>query len=259
MEPVSSKNSFLVPIAIIVAGAMVAGAVYFGGVRDGANKLVDTQPNSKVEVAPVGPEDHILGNPSAQVTVIEYSDLECPFCKVFHNTMHQIVSEYSSKVSWVFRQFPIEQLHPKALKESEATECAFDQGGNTMFWKYLDQVFAITNSNNSLDLAELPKIAGSLGLDVTAFNTCLNSGKYTEQISKAVDDAVIAGARGTPYSVIVVKKSLTEADKTDLAKVATSRGYSADTITTSDDKKNIFVGGALPSDVLKEIIDIALR
>ena len=119
--------------------------------------------------------------------------------------MHEVVSTYGGKVAWVYRHFPISQLHDKASKEAEATECAAELGGNQVFWKYIDLVFETTSSNDSLDPAELPKIAQTVGLDVKAFNTCLSSDRYTEMVKKSVEEAVKAGARGTPYSVIVAK------------------------------------------------------
>src|SRR5207245_631799 len=101
-----------------------------------------------------------------------------------------------------YRHYPLASLHPKAHKEAEATECAAEQGGNDMFWKYIDKVFSITPSNNGLDPAELPKIAKDLGLDVNAFNACLSSGKYAAKIDVSIADAEKAGAQGTPYSVV---------------------------------------------------------
>lgn len=199
-----SKSSILVPISIVLAGAMVAVAVYFTG--GGPVRNSDQPEEKKVVVSPVSAEDHILGNPLADVVVVEYSDFECPFCKVFHNTMHQIVSEYGDRVAWVYRHMPIPELHARAKKEAEASECAAEQGGNTIFWKYADKIFATTNGNDSLDPAELPKIAGSLGLDVEKFNLCLNSGKYTQAIEESIKRAKADGIpQGTPYSVILTK------------------------------------------------------
>jgi protein-disulfide isomerase len=198
----SNRNTITIPIAIVIAGAMIAAAVYWSGSRDlGYN--TGTNANIEIDVEPVTSADRILGNASAEVMIIEYSDLECPFCKVFHNTMHRIVDEYDGRVAWVYRHYPIFQLHSRAPKEAEASECAYEQGDNSMFWKFIDEVFATTESNNALDPAELPRIAGKLGLNVPSFNQCLSSGKYTQKIEEDVEKAVEAGARGTPYSVII--------------------------------------------------------
>lgn len=201
-------NKQLVPLSIVIAGGLIALAVYFGGNSGSTTPSVknDTDNNtSQANVLPVTNRDHILGNKNAKIVIVEYSDTECPFCKIFHETMHQVVNDYNGQVAWVYRQFPIVQLHPKAPKESEATECVNELGGNEVFWNYLDKIFETTNSNNSLDPAELPKLAVAVGLNETTFNECLSSGKYSEFVKKSVEEAVAAGALGTPYSVIVSK------------------------------------------------------
>lgn len=202
----TTSSNLSVPLAIVAAGAMIALAVYFSGSGGNGDLVGQGGGDFKAQVEPVSSADHILGNSNAEIVVVEYSDLECPFCKVFHTTMHRIVDEYGGKVAWVYRHYPIEQLHSKAIKEAEASECAYEQGGNAMFWRYIDQVFAITEANNTLDTAELPRIAGKLGLDVASFNECLSSGKYTAQIKKDIEEAIKAGARGTPYSIIIKGK-----------------------------------------------------
>jgi len=162
---------------------------------------------TNVKIAPVSSSDRILGNPDAKIVIVEYSDTECPFCKRFHQTLQQIMTNYGKdgSVAWVYRHFPIASLHAKAQKEAEATECAAEQGGNAMFWKYIDRVYEITPSNNGLDPAQLPIIAKDLGLDVTAFNTCLSSGRMAARVKTQYDEGVVAGARGTPYSVLITK------------------------------------------------------
>ncbi|MDO8471038.1 MAG: DsbA family protein [bacterium] len=205
MEP-NKQNTFLIPFAIIVAGGFVAAAVYFGTGSSSPTTAINTDNQSaEIDLAPVTEKDHIIGSRDAALVIVEYSDTECPFCKTFQNTMKEIVQTYEGEVAWVYRHFPIAQLHTKAAKESEATECAAELGGNQAFWKYIDKVFETTSSNDSLDPSELPKIATAIGLDVNAFNTCLSSGKYTELVKKSVEEAIKAGALGTPYSVIVTK------------------------------------------------------
>lgn len=215
----TNKNNISVPLAIVLAGAMIAGAVYLGGrtpLPEGRNLAKTELP----DIESVGSADKIFGNKEAQVIVVEYSDLECPFCKVFHNTMHQIVDEYKGKIAWVYRHYPIKELHTRATREAEASECAYEQGGSVIFWKYIDQVFATTGTNDTLDPLELPKIAGSLGLNTEVFNTCLNTGKYAAKVQEDVKKAVEAGARGTPYSVIL--KNGVEVDTINGAEPLTS-------------------------------------
>ncbi|OHA99257.1 MAG: hypothetical protein A3I21_03290 [Candidatus Zambryskibacteria bacterium RIFCSPLOWO2_02_FULL_39_69] len=117
------------------------------------------------------------------------------------------MNEYGKdgKVAWVYRHFPIAELHSKARKESEALECANELGGPGKFWEYTNMLFDITPSNNNLDPAQLPIIAKNVGLDVKAFNTCLSSGKYAAKVEADYQDAVKAGGQGTPNSILISK------------------------------------------------------
>ena len=108
-------------------------------------------------------------------------------------------------MAWVYRHFPLTQLHSKAPKEAEATECASELGGQEKFWAYVDRLFAVTPSNNNLDPAELPKIAQYVGLDINKFNTCLSSGKYAKHIEDDVQNAQATGGNGTPWSIVISK------------------------------------------------------
>lgn len=201
------KSQYVLPITIVVAGALIAAGIFFAG-KSGTTTNPNgttTQTSGRVYDPKV---DHILGNPNAQVKVVEYADLECPFCKTFHTTMHQIMDYYgqSGKVAWVYRPFPLAQLHSKAPKEAEAAECAADQGGDAAFYKYLDQIYAVTPSENNLDLAQLPVIAKAVGLNVDTFNQCLSSGKYTKKVQDSYNEAIAAGGQGTPFILVMVGK-----------------------------------------------------
>lgn len=232
MQP--QKQSISIPIAIVIAGALIGFAIYMSGRP--VNTLQAPNPSAPVagdvKIAPVSASDRILGNPNAKIVIVEYSDTECPFCKRYHQTLKQVIDNYGKdgRVAWVYRHFPIANLHAKAQKEAEATECAAEQGGNTTFWKYIDRLYEITPSNDGLDPAQLPAIAKEIGLDVTAFNACLSSGKMASKVKAQYDEGVVAGARGTPYSVLITK-----------------------------DEKIPITQGALPYDSLKTIIDSLLK
>ena len=128
-QQVETKNNMMIPGAIVIAGVLIAGAVIYsnGGsptTPTGAGAVQESGSTDKVR--PISADDHILGNPNAPVKIVEYSDFECPFCKRFHDTMNQIMDEYgkSGDVAWVFRHFPLDQLHPvKARTEAVASEC----------------------------------------------------------------------------------------------------------------------------------------
>jgi len=192
------KDTLTMPVAVIITGVIIAGAIMY------TNTPSNTPPSQEdIELRPVDETDHILGNKDAEITIVEFSDTECPFCKNFHDTMNQTVTAYDGKVAWVYRHFPIDQLHSKARKEAEATECAAELGGNEGFWNYMNRLMEITPSNNGLELALLPTIAEEIGLNKGAFEKCLDSGKYAEKIESQVQEAIKAGAQGTPYSVVI--------------------------------------------------------
>lgn len=263
MEPNSTTpelapaNRFLIPLAIVIAGGLIAGALYYGAPH---NSTPNTQQvSSDIEIAKVTDKDHILGSMSAPLIIVEYSDTECPYCKVFHNTLHALVSQYSGQLAWVYRQLPIPQLHALAMDEAEATECVAELGGNTAFWSYLDKIFATTNSNDSLDPTELPRLAGTVGVDVKAFNDCLSSNKYEEVVKKSIEEGYKAGVRGTPTSFIIAKSPLSASKISALNTISTDNGLSAQNLMVSSDKKTILIGGALPLDLMKKIVDVLVK
>lgn len=208
------NDRFSIPGAIVLAGAIIAGAIVLtrapgrpsapgaaGGPAASPTVAAAEALALKIAFRPVdAARDHIRGPENAKVTLIEYSDTECPFCKRFHPTLQQAIREYPNDVRWVYRHFPLTALHAKALKESEATECAGEQG---KFWEYVDLLFERTPSNDQLDPAQLPVIAKDAGLDAAKFEECLSSGRMAPRVQEDLDDAQKAGGQGTPYTVIV--------------------------------------------------------
>ncbi len=197
------KSQYVLPITIVIAGLLVAGAVFLVG----KTGTTPTASGSKTTArAYDGATDHLLGNPNAPIKVVEYADLECPHCQIFNATMHQIMDYYgpSGKVAWVYRPFPLASIHSRAPKEAEAAECAAEQGGDASFFKYIDHLYEVSPSNNGLDPAQLPVIAKDVGLNVDTFNTCLSSGKYTKKISDSYAEAIALGGQGTPFTLVMV-------------------------------------------------------
>ncbi|OGM15690.1 hypothetical protein A2V56_02065 [Candidatus Woesebacteria bacterium RBG_19FT_COMBO_42_9] len=151
-------------------------------------------------------KDHIRGSKDAKLILIEYSDLECPFCKKFHPTVLQLLEEYGGQLALVYRHFPLDQLHSKADKEAEASECVRELGGEEAFWKFVDKIFEVTPANNGLDHTLLPTYAGDAGVDQAAFKSCLDSGKYADYVESDYQGGIKAGITGTPGSFIVNQK-----------------------------------------------------
>jgi protein-disulfide isomerase len=148
--------------------------------------------------------DHIYGNPNAPVSLIEYSDFECPFCKRFHSTARAVIDAYAGKVNWVYRHFPLPIHNPGAQKEAEASECVNQLGGNEAFWKFADAIYARTQSNgNGFPLTQLVPLGKELGLDEKQFKECLDSGKYASRVQEDIDEGNQIGITGTPANILL--------------------------------------------------------
>ena len=206
------KSQYILPITIVVAGLLIAGAVFFVGKSGTSTPTPNNGTAQAINFRQADATDHELGNPNAPIKVIEYADLECPYCKVFNTTMHQVMDYYgqSGNVEWIFRPFPLGQIHSKAPKEAEAAECAADQGGSTAFFAYIDKIYSITPSENNLDLAQLPIVAKDIGINVDTFNSCLSSGKFATKVQDSYNEAIKAGGTGTPY-ILITKAGSTDA------------------------------------------------
>ncbi|MBI2048241.1 MAG: thioredoxin domain-containing protein, partial [Parcubacteria group bacterium] len=119
-----------VPISIVIAGLIIAGAiVYTQGLR--SVELSKEKGTAQV-VSPftITGKDHMRGNPEAPVTIVEFSDFQCPFCQKFHPTVQQVLAEYPGQVRWVYKHFPLDQIHLQARPAAEASECVWEQKGN---------------------------------------------------------------------------------------------------------------------------------
>ncbi len=141
--------------------------------------------------------DHVLGSANAPVTLIEYSDFECPYCRRHYETIKQILAEYKDKVRLVYRHYPLD-FHANAQKAAEASECAADLGGNDGFWKMYDKIFTA----DDITVAGLKKLAKDIGLNEAKFNDCLDSGKTANRIKAQADEATTFGVQGTPANFL---------------------------------------------------------
>ena len=156
-------------------------------------------PPSALDVSSTyGPDDHIKGDPNAPVTIVEFSDFECPFCARFYSqTYGQIVDQYvdTGKVKLVFRDFPL-SFHAQAQKAAEAAECAGEQD---KFFEMHDLLFERGVAGG---IASFKSMATSLGLDTTEFNTCLDSGAMASEVQEDFSDGQRLGIQGTPGFLI---------------------------------------------------------
>jgi protein-disulfide isomerase len=212
------KSSTTIPLAIAVGGIIVALAVYASMPK----RLGVSGTGNPALVRPVDTSDHILGNPAAKVMLVEYADFDCDFCKGFNQILQQIVATEGAKgdVAWVFREFPLTEIHPNAMKHAEAAECIAKVAGNDAFWKFSDALY----TNQPVDPSQYGTLAKAIDtLPGDAFASCYASAATTVDARVKTDrqNALDMGAIGTPFSVILV---------TGKAPVVVSGSYTYDEI-----------------------------
>lgn len=237
MENPSSYKSSLMPFLVIllIIAAFFIGSLYTkvqylekGGssvLSAGTQTQLSPSPTPIPIITKVSDNEHIRGAKNAKISLIEYSDFECPFCKQFHPTMQELMKTYAGKINWVYRHYPL-PFHANAEKEAEASECITELGGNDKFWDLADTIFERTTSNGyGFSLDKLGPLAAELGLDQAQFQACLDSGKYEKKAKENLSKLQL----GTPTTYIMDQRRNTKQ-----------------------------IEGAVPIDVFKTVIDQAL-
>ncbi len=140
---------------------------------------------------------HVKGE--GNLIFIEYSDPECPYCQRHRDTVVSLEEQYSGKMKFAYKPFPLESLHPTAPMQMQATECADDQG---KYWEFLDKVFELATGSPALQSEDMTQIASDLGMDTSSFEECLTSEKYKTVVNDSIAEAQGLGGSGTPFSVL---------------------------------------------------------
>jgi len=199
------SGSTAIIIAIVLAGFIIAGAILSSGRIDGKNiKETATAKNSaqeRGEPRKISNEDHILGEPNAPITIIEYSDLECPFCKRLHPILNRVVQE-NNDVRWVYRHFPLSSIHSRAQGAAIASECVAKIGGNGLFWEFINTIF---ENQKKLGESLYKETARSYNINESAFESCLKDKSVVNRVNDDLLEATSVGGRGTPYVVVLPK------------------------------------------------------
>ncbi len=202
----SQKNIYLILSAIIISGIVIAGAIVYTRnsqldslseklETDQKTSSVESRKASRVELT-ISEEDHIRGNPDAPVTIIEYSDFQCPFCQRFHPTVRQILEDYPDQVRWVYKHFPLDSIHSEARPSAEASECAAEQG---KFWQFADELF---ENQSRMGSSLYEELASQIGLNMGQFESCISSRKYKDHVEADLQEGIKAGITGTPGSFV---------------------------------------------------------
>ena len=225
------ENKIIITIAIV--GILIAGSLIFLGLQlssNGSNsgseltfaeQLEDYQKEQEQlqiqaqeeqlrlaeiqakNVIPPNDEDHVLGDQDALISIIEYSDFECPFCKRFYKTPKQIIENNPGVVNSVYRHFPLGFHDPLATQQALASECVADIGGNEKFWEYHDKIFETTDSNGrGMEVSKLTTLAKEVGVNVSEFQSCLDSEKFLAEVQADITSGQNAGVTGAPGNII---------------------------------------------------------
>ena len=212
------RNQARVPLLILLIGIIISGGIIFSRFERKEVEIEAFAPEEIIlDIQPIGPTDHILGSPNAKLLIIEYSDLECPFCQQFHPTMKRIMRDYgpTGQVAWVYRHFPITDIFENSYRAAVASECVvnLDETENRLiFWEYIDKIFA--NIPVQLNTETLIRQAVELEIDEGDFRTCLMAERYTEKIERDMNDVAqilkFDSGFSTPYSLIFSRNGLEE-------------------------------------------------
>ena len=218
------KTVWLLPVAIVLAGALVGVALFFAR----ANSATDGDAGA---LRPITAEDHIIGSPAADVIIVEYSDIDCRYCKLWNGALEELMTDYgaSGRVALVYRHLPLITSDPNGAKHAEAAECVASLGGPNAFFSFIDAMNAAAPGTEVFDPSKYGTIVSSLGLSVSDFDCCVAGSKFQDKIERDYENALLIGANGAPYSILI------------------ARG-----------QKPVPISGALPYTALKKIVDDAL-
>lgn len=224
-------KEFATPLSILISGILISTSILLHGQSlpsfpnvQGAKTEQNTQggtpPETRVIVSV--DDDPFIGDKNAKVTIIEFSDFQCPFCRsFFEDTFTKLKNDYidTGKVKLVYRDYPL-PFHPNALSAAEAAECANEQG---KFWEFHDTLFGSQSDWVNLSTENVKtkylNYAANLGLNVNNFSICLNNETYKDEIQKDTADGSKAGVNGTP-SFYINGKQIVGAQPYDVFKTA---------------------------------------
>jgi len=195
------KYSTFLLLALVVVGGFVAFKGGSGTTNGNVIAPTAQQPTAPSQVKVNIGDSPVLGNPDAPVTIVEFSDFQCPFCGRFYSdALTSIKQQYidSGEVKFVYKHFPLTSIHPLAQPAAEASECVRKQGGgDEAFFEYHDKIF---DNQAALSEASLKQWAQEMGYNI---DSCLSSGEMRSVVQKDLAEATAAGGQGTPYIIVI--------------------------------------------------------
>ncbi|HRY30900.1 MAG TPA: thioredoxin domain-containing protein [Candidatus Paceibacterota bacterium] len=207
-----NRNATFFGIILILIGVVVASGIILGQKNAPLPEKISDE-EIRYAISPVTDDDHILGNPEAEVIFIEYADFKCSFCREFHSTMEKLVEEFGKNgdLAWVYRHFPREDAlqdnNSLSTISAVAAECVADIGGEPKFWQFVSKVNQELPASFTQD--DLEDVAMSLSIEKEKYDECLADQKFRDKIKKSIEDGLIIykydSDFGTPYTIIVTQ------------------------------------------------------
>jgi protein-disulfide isomerase len=164
------------------------------------NKQVEEK--ASLARVPSSEYDYFKGKEDAKITIIEYSDYECPYCKRHHSTLQEVLAKYENDVNWVYRHFPLEFHNPNATDQAVAAECVGKISGAEAFWKFSDEVYARTESNLGFPKENILPLAKEIGVDEAMFSACFDAQETLSLVEEDIAEVQAMGVQGAPANFI---------------------------------------------------------
>jgi len=212
----NKNNSLGFTLTILISGIVIASAIYISRtnfVEEFLNNKNNTEfTEEEPKIQPITEDDHILGNPDADVIVIEYSDFECPYCQEFHTTMRRIMDDFGAngRVAWIYRQLPLDEVHVNSKRVALTSECVAKIGGNAKFWEFTNRIF--DDAPASILKNNTDQIISNLGFNVEEIDQCSQDPETILAVENDMKDGQyfrdIDTEFGTPYNIIITKTGL---------------------------------------------------
>ena len=196
------KQQLPIILAIVFAGGLIALAIASGGGSAAAglaNHASEENGDAGAFRAPSPDYDYVRGSVDAPITIVEFSDFQCVFCKRLHPVLKELTEIRGDDVKWVYRHLPLTS-HSRAVDSAAAAECVGELAGSDQFWTYTDQLFARQGDISDELFVELAVVAG---VNEDEFSQCVSRDDVRKSIEVDRDEAIALGARGTPFGVIV--------------------------------------------------------
>lgn len=209
---------FLMVGLTFIAGFAVGSLYERGGgsvrLADSGSAGQEAAPSDNAPAAPSGPsdaklsempevteDDWVRGAEDAPITLVEYSDYNCPFCERFHNTMNEIIADNEGQVRWVYRHFPLDNIHPEARGIAYIAECVGREAGEEAFWTFTDRIFEEQEGMTQASSIELA--VSEFGLDAGTLESCAEEDSIQQKVEDDVQGGSAAGVTGTPGTIVV--------------------------------------------------------